>query len=102
MMERLLSAVLELLLPLRSIDSPERVRTLLRNLGYALPDSVALPQSPIDFRAAMSESIALSMRLQTARTLEEKLVAIAEAQGLVHTLWAGASSLHGTLVSAVQ
>ena len=101
-MERLLAAILELLLPLRYLDSPQSILALLKALGYALPDDFLPPESPLDFNAAMSESLVLAVRLQTATTWEEKMAALLEAEELVRTLWDGAVSLHTSLNTAFQ
>lgn len=101
-MEKLLAATLELLLPLRSLDSPEQINSLLADLGYAVPDNVSLPDSPIDFQAAMGESIAVSMRLQTAITLEDRLASLQEAYNLARNIWDGINSLQNSLSAALQ
>ncbi len=101
-MDQLLSLLLELLLPLRFIDRPEAIKGLLKNLGYALPEDVLPPDLPLDFNAAMSESLALVSQLKNADTLAEKLAAVAQAEDLVRTIWNGAGDLQTTLKNAFQ
>ncbi len=99
-MERILAIILELLLPLRYLDSPQRIKALLTALGYALPEDVDPPPSPLDFKAALSQSLALAARLRTATTREEKLAALAEAVSLAQTVWKGAQDLQDALAGA--
>jgi hypothetical protein len=99
-MDWLLAAILELLQPLRYADGPQRVKTLLTALGYALPEDVLPPAPPLDFAATLSQSLALAARLQTAATWEEKLAALQEAESLVRTVWGGAQDLRDTLATA--
>jgi hypothetical protein len=101
-MERILSAIIELLLPLRDLDSPERIKGFLEELGYALPAGVLPPAAPLDFNATMNQSLELAVRLQTAGTWEDKLAALQEVESLVRTVWDGANSLQTSLITDFQ
>jgi hypothetical protein len=101
-MDRILSIIIELLLPLRNLDSPERIKGLLEELGYALPEGILPPDSPLDFKEVMSRGLELAVDLQTAGTWQAKLAALQEAESMVRTVWEGANSLQTSLNTAFQ
>jgi hypothetical protein len=101
-MEKILSAILELLLPLRGLHSPQRIKMLLEQLGYALPPGILPPGSPVDFPVTMSQSLQVAARLRTAATWPDRLAALQDAESLVRLVWEGVTSLQNALTSAFE